>query len=696
MTGTGRVGAAVLSPARHCKALEQQRSTRQQRLYARRFWMSPRAAVPRPHGGAARGLHRPTALGLLALCFCGSFLLVWRSLDARAPVALETSLSGHSYHPKLCSRWSSSLADGNSSTVRGCGELHDPQLAQERVRFPPDLQLLSGDPQLSALQQLLQGTAQQQWPLPLARRVTSLVLQSAVPPVNSSSEDEAGSGPQLPLSAAESGHAAGWRFAAAALAALRQRADDQLVPCSLDPSLPTDFHTRFLFVASWPETSASGSSGTSTAHANSVLQLLSTVALLPPGYAYISISVPAAAAPDSLVWLDLLQLLAAPLGVPVQLVQGSQAPAAASATAANAGATFAAPAQPASLQPAGSDTASQALNAALAAFFPSWASAAPAAASEAEPTPGAAAAASPEAPPQQEQQGQLDAWHRLRARLQLGSDSATASNNGGSVRHGSCPPGAPAPGCFEPEFVVLLEPQLFFCAGDLVRIMEYPEDLACGIQLDEYKPVQLKNHRHHRRLHSHNRTLAATQLPRRLQQQQQGAAMAGAAAAGGVVEGPMASVVVAAGAAVLKPEVPPEFEMHSLRAAYDAAREITGEMLSAHAPYLSHGPSQALAQEGSPVPMYCCWGGVAKLKAAPLAAGLRFRGGEEGECHPPDHMSLMCDDLWRIGHSRIIMVGRSHFIFAGWQASNRMLCALHGLCCRVAVNLMSLSPSSYK
>lgn len=119
----------------------------------------------------------------------------------------------------------------------------------------------------------------------------------------------------------------------------------------------------------------------------------------------------------------------------------------------------------------------------------------------------------------------------------------------------------------------------------------------------------------------------------------------------------MAAAVAAAGQAVLQPEVPPEFEMHSLHAAYDASREISGEMLSAHAPYFtSHASSQELVLAGLPVPMYCCWGGAAKLAAGAFAAGLRFRGGEEGECHPPDAMSLMCDDLWRTGRRRILLV----------------------------------------
>lgn len=252
------------------------------------------------------------------------------------------------------------------------------------------------------------------------------------------------------------------------------------------------------------------------------------------------------------------------------------------------------------------------------------------------------------------------------------SSSTASTSPGGAVTHGSCPAGVPAPGCYRPEFVLLLEPALYVCAADLVRLMEYPEDLVCGLQLDEAHPAQLRRREAHHRRRAHRlrrlqapdtATAAAAAVPGPQQQQQPegagAAATAAAAAAGGsaVQEGPMAAAVAAAGQAVLQPEVPPEFEMHSLHAAYDASREISGEMLSSHAPYFtSHGPSQELVLAGLPVPMYCCWGGVAKLAAGAFAAGLRFRGGEEGECHPPDAMSLMCDDLWRTGRRRILLV----------------------------------------
>lgn len=613
-------------------------------------------APPRPHAPArarswTASLYR-AVVGLLLLCICGWSVFVWQSSISHAQEGFATSLSGHSYHPKLCS----SIASPGDTSSNACSELHDPHLAQEVVSLPAEVRLLSEDPQLSGLQQLLQATIKQQWPLPLARRVASVLLQGAVPHVDTASSssssnsaqavDAKPAAPTVLLSATESGHTAGWRFVSEAVAVLKERSAGQLVPCSFDPSLPTDFHTRFLFAAAWPAATASrADSGSSTAaYANSVLQLLNAAALLPPGYVYISVSVPSDAAAGSLVWLDLLQLLAAPLGIPMQLVQGQAA-----ATTPDA--------QPQQLP---GTAASTALNAALTGFFPARSPAAVG-------TGAAAKTDSMRAAPQQESGQQHQGRRKLHTQRQLGGDSSTSqtdpssssSSGRGAIKHGNCPPGAPAPGCYAPEFIVLFEPQLYFCAGDLVRLMEYPEDLVCGLQLDEHEPVQLRHRAQHRR--NQRRRLQATTAAATPHQQQQGMGATASAGIsrimGSVHERPMASAVAAAGQAVLKPEVPPEFEMHSLRAAYDATREVSGEMLSAHAPYFtSHGPSQELVQSGLPVPVYCCWGGVAKVNAGPLASGLRFRAGEKGECHPPDPMSLMCDDLWRTGHSRIILV----------------------------------------
>ena len=63
------------------------------------------------------------------------------------------------------------------------------------------------------------------------------------------------------------------------------------------------------------------------------------------------------------------------------------------------------------------------------------------------------------------------------------------------------------------------------------------------------------------------------------------------------------------------------------------ARDATGHRLVNRSPFITHHkPSQAALAAGQPVPMSCCWNGLAVLIAKPFMAGLRFRAGLPGEC----------------------------------------------------------------
>lgn len=63
------------------------------------------------------------------------------------------------------------------------------------------------------------------------------------------------------------------------------------------------------------------------------------------------------------------------------------------------------------------------------------------------------------------------------------------------------------------------------------------------------------------------------------------------------------------------------------------ARDASGHRLVNRAPFITHHPpSQAALAAGQPVPMTCCWNGLAVLSAQPFLAGLRFRAGLPGEC----------------------------------------------------------------
>ena len=84
------------------------------------------------------------------------------------------------------------------------------------------------------------------------------------------------------------------------------------------------------------------------------------------------------------------------------------------------------------------------------------------------------------------------------------------------------------------------------------------------------------------------------------------------------------------------------------------ARGITGNRLSNTHPYLQHPPSQQQLLSGYPVPVYCCWNGLAILRAEPLHQGLHFRTHQPGECRASE-CSLLCDDYHRLGFSHVVM-----------------------------------------
>lgn len=58
-------------------------------------------------------------------------------------------------------------------------------------------------------------------------------------------------------------------------------------------------------------------------------------------------------------------------------------------------------------------------------------------------------------------------------------------------------------------------------------------------------------------------------------------------------------------------------------------RDIEGTSFNSHAPFIHHLPSRKRFEAGLPIPVHCCWDGMAVLNAAPFTKhGLRFRGGE--------------------------------------------------------------------
>lgn len=85
------------------------------------------------------------------------------------------------------------------------------------------------------------------------------------------------------------------------------------------------------------------------------------------------------------------------------------------------------------------------------------------------------------------------------------------------------------------------------------------------------------------------------------------------------------------------------------------ARDISGHRLRNRRPFIKHTHSLQQLSAGHPVPMRCCWNGLAVMTAAPfLSHGVRFRSHQPGECAASE-CSLVCDDLHRLGYSHVVM-----------------------------------------
>ncbi|PNH02419.1 Alpha-1,3-mannosyltransferase CMT1 [Tetrabaena socialis] len=85
------------------------------------------------------------------------------------------------------------------------------------------------------------------------------------------------------------------------------------------------------------------------------------------------------------------------------------------------------------------------------------------------------------------------------------------------------------------------------------------------------------------------------------------------------------------------------------------ARDVAGGRFVRPFPYTSHGPTAQRIRSGLPFAAYCCWNGLAALAGAPLLSGrVAFRAHRDGECGTSE-CSLLCDDLHRLGHTRVVV-----------------------------------------
>ena len=626
---------------------------------------------------------RPTAICLLLLSTILTICSI-RSNNRKTPF--------HGYHPILCPTRSlaapQKLSGGSSAAnaSAACVELYTNGQAAEIVEVPSGLQLLSNDQELTNLLSQLRSAAAARWSLALARRLTLIALNHTTP-------GGAFKTP-YPLTASQSQHPKGWSFLTSSFNLFSSQLPSKDLNCSQDSSLPVSFQARFLYAVTV--------SSNTTAFPNTVLQLLRVLSLLPPGGAYVSIHYTRDLA-DSMrrnidFWIDLLQLLLVPLGIPNKLAVSVRPP------------------HPLALHAA----SAQARNALLAPFFPAWSK-------------------SGAANRNQEQQ-QLPCSAGKQRKLAM---------------------------CFKPQYIVFLD-NVYFCACDMIRLMEYPQQLVCGVQFEEARQSssgferrklvaeqqqrQQQQHRVQDEQHQQQRLQEKVEgLPaqQQLQVQQQTAqldsrsrqqdeqgnqqqqrdgqhryhphysvaeelgmgkqssrwqrvvpqgkhrlgarggatfsqqegllqtapAVALPGLPGGFGSQSSSSRTAVATAAILPAvaaaaaarqlaqardpaplllDVPMKFHMEGVTAAYDATRDMNGKPLTRYPPYVSHAPSAGVAKAGLPLPMYCCWGGLAKMSAEAFNRGLRFRGPFVDEW-PSSETSLMCDDLHQMGLGQVVL-----------------------------------------
>jgi len=137
---------------------------------------------------------------------------------------------------------------------------------------------------------------------------------------------------------------------------------------------------------------------------------------------------------------------------------------------------------------------------------------------------------------------------------------------------------------------------VFFCASDVIRLLLHDTDMACGMDYDTGTYESLLSHS----LHS------------------------------------------------FQPGEAPKF--------YDTwvARDLEGKQLTKLPPHFKDPADQLKFLSGEPIPVQCCWNGLAVINAEPFHRGLRFRHARDGECKSSE-CSHFCDDLWLNDYRRIII-----------------------------------------
>jgi len=183
---------------------------------------------------------------------------------------------------------------------------------------------------------------------------------------------------------------------------------------------------------------------------------------------------------------------------------------------------------------------------------------------------------------------------------------------------------------------------VFFCAQDIVRLLQYKAaDMACGLDFQRYR-------RHGRALAAAPATGPLSTAPEEEQP--------------GLLRTPLEYLGTEADWARNGSSSSSSSSTRKLMSSwhyYDVwvGRDIGGQMISSHNPYIRHEGSRNRFRQGWPIPVHSCWNGLAVMNAAPFTRhNLRFRAGVEvkDECRASE-CSIIGFDFMRLGYGKFLL-----------------------------------------
>ncbi|GLI66338.1 hypothetical protein VaNZ11_010075 [Volvox africanus] len=178
---------------------------------------------------------------------------------------------------------------------------------------------------------------------------------------------------------------------------------------------------------------------------------------------------------------------------------------------------------------------------------------------------------------------------------------------------------------------------VLFSAADIMRLLQYPADLVCGLDLGMAAEPDMTEQEHHATVAAYLH--AKWLMPQHL-----------------AIQFTRLSLLSKWWRKYHHKRKPLLREFGPLFF-YDkwVARDISGRMFTNRSPYVVYQPSVDRVTAGRPVRVHCCWNGLAIINAEPFVRKvLGFREHREGECAASE-CSLLCDDMWRLGYDNMVM-----------------------------------------